>query len=82
MRKPQRKGQKGTRGNSNRGQRRPFTGCHIRQTSTEEREDGKEPDGTEEVEEDPRLTTIRALMKGLSTDECLNILADLDEQDF
>ena len=58
MRKPQRKGRKGTRGNSNRGRRKPFTGHHIRQTSTEEREDGEEPDGTEEVEEDPRLMTI------------------------
>jgi hypothetical protein len=70
-----------TRGNA-KGKRRPFTGRHIRQTSAEEREDGDDPDGYEGVEEDQRMTTIRALMQGLSTNERLNLLADLDEQDF
>jgi hypothetical protein len=71
-----------TRGNA-KGRRRPFTGRHnIRQTSTDEREDGDGPDGFEGVEEDPRLTTIRALMQGLSTEDRLDLLADLDEQDF
>ena len=80
MRKDQKKTKKGPRGTA-KGKKRSFTGHQIRQASTDEREDDK-PDGIEEVDEDPGLTTIRALMKNLSTNECLKILAELNEQDF